>query len=44
MNKNDYLKENASQKPALELLQSMGYIYISPEDCKSSVAADTMCC
>lgn len=34
MNKNDYLEENASQKPALELLQSMGYIYISPEDCK----------
>lgn len=34
MNKNDYLEENASQKPALELLQSMGYIYISSEDCK----------
>ena len=28
-----YLEKNISQQPALELLQSMGYIYISPEDC-----------
>lgn len=34
MNKDIYLENNASQKPALELLQSMGYIYISPEDCE----------
>ena len=34
MDKNVYLEVNASQKPAIELLQSMGYIYISPEDCE----------
>lgn len=34
MNKNDYLEVNASQKPAIELLQAMGYTYISPEDCE----------
>lgn len=34
MNKDFYLEVNASQKPAIELLQSMGYIYISPEDCE----------
>ena len=34
MDKNVYLEVNASQKPALELLQAMGYTYISPEDCK----------
>ena len=33
MDKNAYLERNASQQPALELLQTMGYIYISPEDC-----------
>lgn len=33
MDKNAYLERNASQQPALELLQSMGYIYISLEDC-----------
>ena len=33
MDKNAYLERNASQQPALELLQAMGYIYISPEDC-----------
>ena len=33
MDKNAYLERNVSQQPALELLQSMGYIYISPEDC-----------
>lgn len=31
---NAYLEVNASQKPAIELLQSMGYTYISPEDCE----------
>ena len=34
MDKNAYLEANASQKPAIELLQSMGYTYISPEDCE----------
>ena len=32
--KNAYLEIYASQKPAIELLQSMGYTYISPEDCE----------
>ena len=34
MDKNVYSEVNVSQKPALELLQAMGYTYISPEDCK----------
>lgn len=34
MNKDVYLESNASQKPAIELLQKLGYIYISPEDCE----------
>lgn len=33
MNKDLYLEDNISKKPALELLQAMGYTYISPEDC-----------
>lgn len=33
MDKNLYLEKHASQQPAIALLQSMGYIYISPEDC-----------
>ena len=28
-----YLEKNASQQPAIELLQSMGYRYIAPHDC-----------
>ena len=31
---NAYLELNTNQKPAVELLQSMGYTYISPEDCE----------
>lgn len=34
MNKDLYLEANTSQKPAIELFQSMGYIYISPKDCE----------
>ena len=34
MDENAYLERNASQLPAIELLQSMGYTYISPEDCE----------
>ena len=34
MDKNSYLEVNASQKPAIDLLVSMGYTYISPEDCE----------
>lgn len=33
MDKDMYKEENISQKPALELLQAMGYNYISPEQC-----------
>lgn len=33
MDKNVYLERSASQQPAIDLLQAMGYIYISPEDC-----------
>ena len=36
-----YSEKTASQQPALDLLQSMGYTYISPQDC---AAAGTMCC
>ena len=34
MDQNAYLEVNASQIPAIALLQSMGYTYISPEDCE----------
>lgn len=34
MDQNAYHEVNVSQKPAIELLQSMGYSYISPEDCE----------
>ena len=34
MDKNAYLEVNASQKHAIELLQAMGYTYISPENCE----------
>lgn len=43
MDQNAYLEVNASQKPAIALLQSMGYTYISPRTVKSSGAAATMC-
>lgn len=33
MDKNAYLEINASQRPALALLDAMGYTYISPADC-----------
>lgn len=32
--KDSYLEVNASQQPAIELLQKLGYTYISPEDCE----------
>lgn len=34
MDQNAYLEVNASQKPAIALLQSIGYTNISPEDCE----------
>lgn len=34
MEQSAYLEVSASQKPAIELFQSMGYIYISPKDCE----------
>ena len=33
MDRNAYSEANISQIPALKLLQSMGYTYISPQDC-----------
>ena len=33
MDKDAYLEINASQRPALALLDAMGYTYISPADC-----------
>lgn len=33
MQKDLYLEQNISQSPAIKLLQSLGYIYISPDDC-----------
>ena len=33
MDKDAYLEINASQRPALALLEAMGYTYISPTDC-----------
>lgn len=33
MDRDLYLEDNISKKPAIELLQTMGYTYISPEDC-----------
>ena len=33
MDEKAYQERNASQMPAIELLQAMGYIYISPADC-----------
>ncbi len=35
VNPYDYNEENISQKPALELLESMGYTIVSPEDAES---------
>ena len=35
MDPNLYLEKYSSQQPALELLQSMGYTYISPQDCET---------
>jgi len=34
MEQSAYLEVSASQKPVIELLQSMGYTYISPKDCE----------
>ena len=33
MNKDAYLEKNSSQQPAIDLLRSMGYTYISRDDC-----------
>lgn len=35
MNKDAYLEDNISKNPALELLQKLGYTYISPEECEA---------
>ena len=35
MDKSQYLEKNISQQPAIDLLQSMGYTYISPKDCEA---------
>lgn len=48
MEKALYLEDNVSKYPAIQLLQSMGYTYISPEDCAlqrgSSYASDADYC
>lgn len=33
MNKDVYLEKNISKRPAIELLNKLGYTYISPKDC-----------
>ena len=33
MDTNLYLEDNISKKPALNLLQNMGYTYLTPEEC-----------
>lgn len=35
INPENYLENNVSKIPAIELLKAMGYIYISPEDCRA---------
>ena len=35
MDKSMYLEKNISQQPAIDLLRSMGYTYITPEDCEA---------
>lgn len=35
MDKSLYLEKKASQQPAVDLLQSMGYIYLPPADCQA---------
>lgn len=35
MDKSLYLEKNISQQPAIDLLRSMGYAYISPADCEA---------
>jgi len=35
MTNDAYLEENISQKPAIEVLKKLGYIYISPEACEA---------
>jgi len=34
MNKDAYLEDNISKKPAIELLKKIGYTYISPKECE----------
>lgn len=34
LDKSIYSEVNISKKPALELLQAMGYTYLSPEECR----------
>ena len=41
MDKDAYLEINASQRPALALLDAMGYTYISPADCDKQLRSDT---
>ena len=34
MNAEQYLEKNATKRTALEVLQGLGYEYLSPEDCR----------
>ena len=43
MDPNLYLEKYSSQQPALELLQSMGYTYISPQDCEALTGQPVPC-
>ena len=38
LDKSIYSEANISKKPALELLQAMGYTYLSPEECRCAVS------
>ena len=40
MDKTAYLERNISQQPAIDLLRSMGYTYISQEDCSLQRGSD----
>ena len=35
MDRSLYLEKDISQQPAIDLLRSMGYTYISPQDCET---------
>ena len=44
LDKSIYSEANISKKPALELLQAMGYTYLSPEECRQQRGSGYRCC